>query len=275
MTMTTSAQIAGYARPIGPLLRRPGLIPVAALARRKSTRVPRARGGLVRVEDLHLVAAPLVEGVIGTMAGLLSRQAGGAVSAAASAAAKKGYKKLSPAMRKKIAQMGGRAAALKRRLKGGLKKLNKRIAKGAKRFKKTTVGKALVGTGRALAKGAGAVHAAYQTAQAQDAQQRAHGALQKARQGGDKELVRALSLLHKGLKGGDTKSVKRAAAALKLIAQHRAGGGTGPSPHAQRALDAATPGKAAARKAKAPAKAKAAEPSIANVVPLRRARQSA
>lgn len=266
MTTTTSANIAGYARPIGPVLRRRGLVPVAAL-RRASTRV----FGAVRVEALAAPAPdPLTEGVFGAMAGALARQAGGAAHAAASKAAKKGYKRLSPAMRKKIAQMGGRAAALKRRLKGGMKKLDKRATKAVKGFKKTTLGKALVGTGKALAKGAGAVHKAYTTAKAQAATGQAHAALQRARQGGDKEMVRALSLLHKGLKGGDTKAVKRAAAALQLIARHRASGGTGPSPHAQRALDAGTPGKAAARTAKAPAPTKQAD-----VIPLKRAARTA
>jgi hypothetical protein len=177
---------------------------------------------------------------------------------------------MSPAMRHKIAVMGGKAAALKRRGRHKFKVVKKALKKKGKQLMGTRFGKALRGLGRGLkAAGrgvkaaAGQVHAAYQTAKAQETTAQVGKALKAARKGGDKELVRALSMMQQGLGRGDAKRVKAAAAALKLIAKHRAGGGTGPSAHAAKAL--AAQGKRAKRKKKK--KATKAAPQNAKATP--------
>lgn len=290
--MITSANVAGVPVPLGsrmprkrPGTIRPGLVAAGALPGRGARM--RMRKGLVRVEALTPAGQQLDEGVGARMAGILGQaaakglgRAGAAVGKAAAQGtaklAKKGWgaakDAMSPEMRHKIAVLGGKAAALKRRGKHKLKVVKKALKKKGKQLMKTRFGKALRATGRGLktlgrgvAASARTVHAAYQTAQAQETTAKVGKALKAARKGGDKELVRALSMMQQGMGRGDAKRVKAAAAALKLIATHRAGGGTGPSKHAAKALASRSPKKKAAAPtagdvtaAKARLKAKAA-----------------
>ena len=278
--MITSANVAGVPVPLGSRMPRkrpgaikPGLVQAGRLPGRGARM--RMRGGLVRVEALTPAGAALDEGVGTRMAGILGKaaakglgRAGAAVGKAAAKGtahlAKKGWgaakDTMSPAMRHKIAVLGGKAAALKRRGKHKLKVVKKALKKKGKQLMGSRFGKALRATGRGLAAvgrgvkaSAGKVHAAYQTAQAQETTAKVGKALKAARQGGDKELVRALSMMQQGMGRGDAKRVKAAAAALHLIAKHRAAGGTGPSKHA---------GKAMASQA---SKKKAAAPTTADV----------
>jgi hypothetical protein len=264
---------------------RPGLVAAGALPGRGARM--RMRKGLVRVEALTPAGQQLDEGVGTRMAGILGQaaakglgRAGAAVGKAAAQGtarlAKKGWgaakDAMSPEMRHKIAVLGGKAAALKRRGKHKLKVVKKALKKKGKQLMKSRFGKALRATGRGLktlgrgvAASARTVHAAYQTAKAQETTAKVGKALKAARKGGDKELVRALSMMQQGMGRGDAKRVKAAAAALKLIAKHRAGGGTGPSKHAAKALasqgakkKAAAPTKRDAAAAKERLKAKAA-----------------
>jgi hypothetical protein len=218
------------------------------------------RGGLVRVEALTPAGRQLEEGVGLRMAGLLGKAAakglgrvgvavGKAAGRGAARVAKAGWgaakDQMSPEMRHKIAVMGGKAAALKRRGRHKLKVVKKALKKKGQQLMRTRFGRAMAAVGRGfkaagrgVRAGAKGLHAAYQTAKAQETSAKVGKALQAARKGGDKELVRALSMMQQGLGRGDAKRVKAAAAALQLIAKHRAAGGKGPSKHAAKALGA-------------------------------------
>lgn len=238
--MITSANVAGVPVPLGSKMPRkrpgeikPGIRAVGALGRRKTRRV----GGLVRVESFMLDEAVGMRfasllGKAGARgAAWAAGQAAHAVGHVAKAGAKKAKSKMSPAMRHKLAVMGGKAAALKRGVKKQVKAVKKAHKKRVKAFAKSRLGKATAAIGKGLRHAGGAIHAAYKTAKAQEAHAKIGKALKAAKASGNKDLIRALSMMQQGMQRGDSKRVRQATGMVHKIARGQAlGRGKPPTP---------------------------------------------
>lgn len=139
---TLSTNVAGPAVPLGARMPRkrpgviqPGLVNLATLTPQKRKRT-RVRAGVVRTEMLAPGTGVVLEGVGWAVAKMAGKAAGRGAAALGKMAGrglanavKKGHDKLSDAQRKKIASLGGKAAA---KLRKGKKSVKKSVKKGAR-----------------------------------------------------------------------------------------------------------------------------------------------